>query len=385
VKIVVLASRFPYPLEKGDKLRLYYQLKYLAVENEVLLLCLSDQKVKPQDLNHLLDIGIKVEVYQHALFHKIYQVSKAVISGIPFQVAVFYHSTIHRKINDQIATFNPDILYCQLLRMAPYTNEFKGPKVLDYMDAFGYSMQKRKELVSFPLSLIYTIEARRMDEYERLMFHQFNKHIIISEQDKKRIHIDDNNSIEVVSNGVDFDFFNFDQEKIDAEYDIGIVGNLGYLPNIEASIYIAKSIQPLLPDTKVLICGARPHQSVINLSNEKIVVSGWVKDIRTAYRKINIFIAPIFSGTGQQNKILEAMAMGVPAITTPEVNTAIGGIPGKHILIASNPREFAEKIKLLQSNKGLYNDIKNNALTFVKENYGWRGKVDHLIEIFKST
>lgn len=381
---MVLASRFPYPLEKGDKLRLYYQLKYLAVENEVLLLCLSDKNVEPQDLKHLRDIGIIIEVFQHSLIHKIFQVSKAVFSGIPFQVAVFYHSAIHRKIENRIAKFNPDLIYCQLLRMAPYTKGFKGKKVLDYMDAFGYSMKKRKELVSFPLSLVYKMEARRMDEYESKMFHHFNKHIIISEQDRQRIHIDDNARIEVVSNGVDVDFFKFDLDKIDGEYDIGIIGNLGYLPNIEASIYIVKHIHPLLPDTKVLICGARPHQSVLNLSNDKVTVQGWIEDIRTAYRKINIFIAPIFSGTGQQNKILEAMAMGVPAITTPEVNMAIGGMEGKHILIASNPRQFADKIKLLQSNKGLYNKIKNNALTFVKEKYGWEGKVDQLKEIFKS-
>ncbi|MDV7396817.1 glycosyltransferase, partial [Arthrospira platensis SPKY1] len=95
-----------------------------------------------------------------------------------------------------------------------------------------------------------------------------------------------------------------------------------------AAIYLAKAILPALKsdfsEIRLLIAGARPDRRVKALATESVMVSGWMEDIRDAYSKTGIFVSPIFTGIGQQNKILEAMSMKIPVITTSSVNNAIG-------------------------------------------------------------
>ncbi|MBK8626078.1 MAG: glycosyltransferase [Saprospiraceae bacterium] len=102
-----------------------------------------------------------------------------------------------------------------------------------------------------------------------------------------------------------------------------------------------------------------------------------MEDIRHAYASAKIFVAPMWSGTGQQNKILEAMAMGLPCITTKMVNNAIGAQPRKEILLAETPAEFITEINKILSNTALYEQMSQNSATFVKQNFDWNqnGKV----------
>ena len=104
------------------------------------------------------------------------------------------------------------------------------------MDAFGVGMERRADVVSGPLSLIYKLEANRMKRYERNIYNSFNNHTVISEQDKVQINTPKNKDIEVVRNGIDVDFFiPMGKEKT---YDIGFVGNMGYPPNVDAAEYL---------------------------------------------------------------------------------------------------------------------------------------------------
>ena len=114
-------------------------------------------------------------------------------------------------------------------------------------------------------------------------------------------------------------FFN-PKKRIKKKYELVFTGNMSYPPNVNAVEYIAKELMPLLierkPDIKLLIAGATPANSVKALSSENILVSGWLDDIRDAYNDASVFLAPLQIGTGLQNKLLEAMCMEVPCITS---------------------------------------------------------------------
>ncbi|MFZ1703522.1 MAG: glycosyltransferase, partial [Saprospiraceae bacterium] len=166
-------------------------------------------------------------------------------------------------------------------------------------------------------------------------------------------------------------------------FDLVFVGNMGYLPNIEAAEFIVAHIMPLLPlETTLLLAGARPDVRVQKLKSPKVHVSGWFEDIREAYASAKIFVAPLWSGTGQQNKILEAMALGLPCITTTLVNNAIHATNGVNILLADDVNTFSDKINdLLVSNDAILN-IGRQAQIFVKQNYNWEDSVSNLTTIF---
>lgn len=160
-------------------------------------------------------------------------------------------------------------------------------------------------------------------------------------------------------------------------YDLCFVGNLGYYSNVEAVRFLIKKIYPLLkkakPDIKILIAGARPTTEIQYLGNENITVLGWLDDIREAYAHSRVLVAPLMHGIGQQNKILEAMAMHVPVVSTSRVNNAIGATPETEILVADTEGVFAEQILRLLQDIDLQNLMADNGRAFVEKRYSWDG------------
>ncbi len=384
MKIAVLASRFPYPLEKGDKLRLYHILKGLSNNHDIYLLSLDDRNVKEDWKEKLRPFTKEIFVFSHSKWMRISGIIKySVFSNLPFQTSIFYDKEVGEQINEILSDISPQVVLCHLVRMAEYCRNLSYPCVIDYMDAFSYSMKKRSEISTFPMTMIYKIEAERMKLYEKEMWKYFDRHFIISDQDKRYMSLD-SSDLKIVRNGVDTTFFR--PQNNEKKYGIGFIGNLGYLPNIEAAEYLVNQILDKKNSTKVLICGARPPRRIKRYNSKNISIIGWIEDIRTAYGAIKILVAPIFKGTGLQNKILESMAMGVPCITTQLVNNAIGAVPDEEIIIANSPDEFSDKIDMLMEDIVLYNKIRDKAITFVRKNYGWTSqikKLEHFITELK--
>ena len=160
-------------------------------------------------------------------------------------------------------------------------------------------------------------------------------------------------------------------------------------PNIEAVHYISEQIMPLLNTTtkkyKLLISGAKPVSSVIKLAEENpsIEITGWVDDIRTSYARGKIFVAPMMIGTGMQNKLIEAMAMGIPCITTTLANNAIKGINNESIIVANTKEEFVEAIQKLLKDDLFYKQIAEAGKKLVFENFNWENTTARLVEIFE--
>lgn len=251
------------------------------------------------------------------------------------------------------------------------------------MDAFGVGMQRRARIVSGVAAYFYLQEAKRMIAYEQEIYPYFDAHTVISKEDQDLLQLG-TNTVKVIPNGVDTDYFQ-PMPDVEPVYDIGFIGNLGYLPNVSAAEYLVREVVPLSDQPlKVLISGARPHPRVQQLASKGVKVQGWIDDIRMAYDQCKLIVAPIYDGTGQQNKILEAMSMGIPCITTTNVNRAIGAIPGKEIMIADDATSFNSGINKLLENKELYNTISSNALKMVETKYSWKEMVNRLNTIFQN-
>ena len=385
MKIAVISPRFPYPLEKGDKLRLYYHLRHLSEKFEIVLISFSDSKVKKENLKHIESFVSKVYIFKLSKSGIIFRLLTGIFSKLPFQVLYFFNPALKSKIEKIITSENPDFIYNQLIRTAEYTKDLKYFKVIDYMDSFSQGMKKRITSSFFPFNLIFKIEYKRLKKYETKVFDFFDKHIIISEQDKASFNSKISSEISVIPNGVDTDFYT--PKDADKLYDIGFVGNMGYRPNILACQYLAKKVLPHVNrengKTKMLLAGARPDYRVRVLADNSISVSGWMEDIRDAYNSIRIFASPIFTGIGQQNKILEAMSMEIPVITTSSVNNAIGALDEKDILIADASEEFIFCISKLLNDPILADQIGMAGREFILEKYNWENQKNKLFEIFK--
>ena len=141
------------------------------------------------------------------------------------------------------------------------------------------------------------------------------------------------------------------------------------------------------PETSLLISGVDPSASVRDLAKTDplVNVSGWVKDIRSSYAAARIFVAPMQIGTGLQNKILEAMAMRMPCITSALANNAVGAEAGDSILIGNTPKDYADHILRLLADTDERDRLAESGYRFVLERFDWDRAATDLDAIIRST
>lgn len=387
MKIFVLLSRIPWPLEKGDKLRAFHQIRCLSQHHEVYLCALNTSPgVDQQKAFRALQPYCKSITFFRLRPHVIvWNILKSIFTGKPIQVGYFYSSSAHHRVLRLIETHKPDLLYGQLVRVAEYLKAVPLPKAIDYQDVFSKGMERRAEVAQWPFALIYKLEYLRLKRYERMVFESFDLKTIISKPDRDFIPHPGNSNILVVPNGVDQDYFSpSDTQK---KFDLVFTGNMAYPPNVNAAEFLANEIMHIIwkkrPQTSLLIAGATPDRRVKALQNNNIHVSGWLDDIRDAYRGASVFIAPMRIGTGLQNKLLEAMSMGLPCITTTLAQLALGGNPGKDLLVADHPDDLAHAVIKLLDNPGFANAMALAGRNFVRQHYHWDSATEGLSKAFE--
>jgi sugar transferase (PEP-CTERM/EpsH1 system associated) len=383
-KILVVLSRVPYPLDKGDKLRAFHQIKSLSAQHEVHLFALNDVKMHPEALEVLNQYCTSICLANISKIEIAFNLLLGFFGHKPFQVYYFHHTSAQKKFNAFYQKVNPDAIYCQLIRTAEYAKHInKVPKTIDYQDAFAKGMERRIKNAPFYLKPLFRSEYERLRQYEHIIFHYFEHHVIISEQDKNFIIHEENSKIEVIPNGVDLDFF-APQNKI-KDFDLVFTGNMSYPPNINCAQFIVQEVMPLVwkekPATNLLISGTSPTKEVVSLASDKVTISGWVEDMRDSYARSKIFVAPMQIGTGLQNKLLEAMAMGIPCITSPLANGPLGAKNGTEILVGENKVAIAQLIIDLLDNENQLIALAEKGRLFVELNYSWKTHNKKLAEI----
>ena len=376
MKIFVLLPRIPWPLEKGDKLRAFNQIKQLAKNNEVVLCALNtDKKVRKEDAFKALQPHcISVTFIDISKLSILINIIKAFFKGLPLQCGYFYNAKAHKKIRNIIKKHKPDMLFGQLLRVAEYIRHENTSKTIDYQDVFSMGMKRRCDIAPFYMKPFFNMEYRRLKRYEHDIFDDFDVKTIISLPDREHIDHPKKNEILIVPNGVDHEYYT--PRECEKKYDIVFTGNMSYAPNVNAVEYLANYILPLvwkkLPDAKMYIAGATPDPRVKKVASDRIIISGWLDDMRDAYAQSKIFIAPMRIGTGLQNKLLEAMAMRLPCITTSLANNSLLASEEKNeILVGDNEQELAEHIITLLTNKDKADEIAQNGYDFVHRVYDW--------------
>lgn len=382
MRIFVLLSRVPYPLEKGDKLRAFHQIKELSKKNEIILCALNpvSDLDKQKAFSKLQPYCLSINFLDLPAYIRYWNMAIALFGKLPIQTAYFYNTKAAKEINRLIETYKPDHLYCQFIRTTEYLKGFSIKKTVDYQDVLSHGIKRRMNKASKISKPIYRLEYERLLDYEGKVFDIFDNKTIISIPDKNLIPHPDKEKIEVVPNGVDHSFFK-PMEKA-KDYDVAFTGNMGYPPNVDAAEFLANEIMPIVwkknPKAKLLLAGASPAKRVCSLENDRIKVTGWLDDIRDAYSTAKVFIAPMRIGTGLQNKLLEAMSMKIPSITTSLANDALNAEDGVEILIGNSAIELANNIIKLLEDKEEYSKIAQNGYNFVHANHSWEMATEKL-------
>lgn len=289
------------------------------------------------------------------------------------QVAYFSDALAIKKFKELGKQISPDLTVVQLARMAEFGKESSGKKMIDYQDAFSKGLERRMQHNPWWMKGILKLEYERLKAYESKIFNEFEIATIISKQDAELIHHENNSDLVILPNGVDTDYYK--PEPRAKTLDLLFTGNMGYQPNVNCVKYVVDDVLPLLhkefPHLQFVAAGKEPSAELKRIKNRHLQLTGWVDDLRSYYQQSRIFVAPMQIGIGMQNKILEAMAMGLPVITSTLANNAIGAKHGKEVWIADSPEKVAEGIAYLLNNTELAISIGQNARNLMVAEFSW--------------
>lgn len=383
----MILPRFPWPLDKGDKLRAYHHIRYMSNNHRVILFCLSDIQVPESDITVLNNFCHRIVVFRLNRWSIFLSLIKNYFRFLPFQTAYYYNDKADKELLKLIESEKPDKLFYQLIRTAEYAKTVKGiPKILDIMDPMSKNVELRMKVEKFPFRLLLKMELERLLEYELAMYSRFRRMSIITERDRDSLKNECNSEITIIPNGIDSEYYTpYENQK---SRDLLFVGSMSYIPNVEAAVFLAKKVLPLLEEMgynlNLTLVGANPHPRVVALSSHSIHVTHRVDDTRTYYSTARIFVAPMFINTGLQNKILEAMCMKIPVICTSMANEALKAVPGKHLILADTAEEYAVSIIKLLSDRELRQRLAENAYDFVLSGYSWNESGRQMEELIMS-
>ncbi len=373
MKILVILPRFPYPLEKGDKLRAYHQIRVLAERHEIYLFALSHTSVTDEQKAELRRYCKEIRVMPLHKPQAALMAFKNMLTAKSLQTGYWGSRKAEKEFLKFEARVQPDVIYAQMVRTMRYAGKSVRPKVLDFQDALSMNMERRMAGKRGLRYFIPHYEFKMLRSAEYDAFDIFDALTIISERDSEAIPHHLHQEIHIVRNGVDFNYY----QPLEREKRTSVVfcGNMQYKPNIEACKYLVNQVMPLVwkhyPQATVTLAGATPTATVRGLASDRVRVTGWVEDLREEYAASEIFVAPMTIGSGLQNKLLEAMAMGIPCVTTSLANESLHAEAGHDVLVGNDAEELAAHIVRLLESETLRKQLAAEAQSFVKKHFTW--------------
>ncbi len=378
MKILIVTPRIPYPPYRGDKLKIFNIAKQLAENNDVNIITFRRNRSDLQYLERISNYGINIQTTKLSYFRSLINLITAIFSDLPFQVAWFKSSKMKKLIDKVISEEDFDVVYYHLIRSVQYFNSYLSAKpiqVADYTDAVSLYLMRFLQFEKNPLKkMIIKIEQKRVSNYEKIS-KKFNTLFICSEIDKRHlINSGIKTNIKILPNGVDTKYFHITSTEYDKSRII-FTGNMPYFANQDAAIFFAEQIFPLvlneIPDAEFYIVGQNPSKRVKRLKSDKIIVTGFVPDIKLEYLKSAVNVAPMRFGAGTLNKIIESILLGIPVVAT---SISVDGLPAElkeYIFIADSKKEFSQKVIYVLRHPEVRQDFISGGINVVKDLLSW--------------
>ena len=353
--LLFLAQRLPYPPTKGEKIRAFHDLKYLAQWYNIHLGCLIDD---PDDLRYVDTLRqMCKDIHVARVDRRIGRVGslRGLLTGEALSVRYFRDRGLAAWVRGVVETIRPAVTFVYSSNMAPYVLDLPvtGTRVVDLVDVDSAKWHAFAETTTGPMGWIYRREWRKIAALERRIALECDLSVFVSDAEAAVFatqNPDCSARIRGVSNGVDHRYFD---PALDhpAVYDTArpnyvFTGTMDYPPNADAVTWFANEILPLIrrtvPGAQFHIVGSNPGSEVRKLARlDGVFVTGRVLDVRPYIAHATASVAPMRIARGIQNKVLEAMAMARPVVLTPDALEGIDADPVTETIVAGIETAFA--------------------------------------------
>src|SRR5271157_5886878 len=372
MQILFLAHRIPYPPDKGEKIRAFHELQYLASRHKVDLFCFADSALGSEDQQLLQSMcrAVYVEVLPKPL--RFLGMARSLLTGSPVSFGFFYSRTFGEKVREALTRSKYDLIFVYSSSMGQYLPDPPpAPVAVDFVDADSHKFMQYAEISRPPRVWLYARESRTVAAAEHALgcIAKVSMAVTQHEANQLRASAPTTFDVEVVANGVevpDCSEKQLNSEIRDLQPFAVFVGTMSYRPNSDAAIYFARRILPLVrrrhPELKFVIVGRDPGRSVRRLTSiPGVIVIGWTPDVYQYFRHADVTVAPFRISEGFHTKIAESLAVGTPVVTTRKAMDSIGLSEREGLFAADTAEQFAEKLGSVLQDSALRHELRVGA------------------------
>lgn len=401
MKILTLSHDIP-SIHEASLVRTFYFMKYLSKKHNHELSLYSLKNVdKDYNLKSIKEYCDKIKTFEKYCFDLSLKRMLRLLSLNVFSYHTLFwerycfftdtYSPILRKtIEKDVEKEKIDAIFLSDLSMAPHSRNINLPSIVDVKDAIITELWRlfKNDKTLRKLPYFFRIHERKSFE-RKYSKNQLSNWVVVSENDKKTINSYlPEKKIFVIPSGVDTEYFK--PYFVESKYPVLVfLGTMSSYSNIFAIKYFYHRSFPLIkkhvPNIKLYIVGRDPRKEVMELALDKsVVVTGSVKDVRPYLASASVIIAPLLKGKmGMINKVMVSMAMEKAVVSTGAGIHGIEVVPGKHVIIADDPKEFAIRVIELINDEELRRKIGSQARRFVQMKYSWEKSADRVNNLLK--
>ncbi|NEX19736.1 TIGR03087 family PEP-CTERM/XrtA system glycosyltransferase [Thiorhodococcus mannitoliphagus] len=392
--LLFLVHRIPYPPNKGDKIRSFHLLRYLSGHYRVHLATFIDSKSDAkyrERLSHYCET-----TWFGTLSPPLAKLRSLIglLKGEPLTLPYYRSTSLDTWIRDLLPVYpiRHVLVYSSGMAQFVLGHEFDGMRrLIDFVDVDSDKWRQYSLSKPFPMSWIYRREAERLADFERKVAARFDASLFVSGQEAALFTQGpgvDPDAVFVMRNGVDADYFSADPSRPSPFAGEGLrlvfTGAMDYWANGDGAIWFVESILPkvrrVFPQVEFHVVGMNPTPPVRALGQVPGVrVTGSVPDVRPYLQHATAVVVPLRIARGIQNKVLEAMSMGRPVVTTPQALEGIPAESGRHVLVAADPDAFVAQLVRLLS--GGYADMGPSARALIERDFVWEASLERLLPL----
>lgn len=391
MNILYVCHRFPYPPKRGGKIRPFNMIRHLTAQGHSVTVCSLVRS--PEEAEEGRGIAPHCAAFEMGAVREPVQFARMVANLprlTPSSMGYFYSPDLQRRIRTLLSSQRFDLIFVHCSSVAQYVEDVQGiPKILDFGDMDSQKWLEYANYKPWPLSWGYTLEGSKVLWAEKRLARKFDLCTATTRAERETLDgYGTGARTDWFPNGVDATFFAPTDEPYDPET-ISFIGRMDYYPNQECMQRFCDQVWPLLlarrPGMKLLIVGADPSQEMRRLGERSgVTVTGSVPDVRPFVRRSAAMVAPLAIARGTQNKILEAMAMGVPVITSSIAAGGVDAVPGEHLRVADTPEQLAGAVLNVVQDPLERQRLSLNGRQRVLSNHDWAQSMKRMDEIIRT-